>query len=348
MQSRRRTAVQQERLRKAQGRVSRVSHLQRGLPRQARHRLYNSAIKPVAMYGTSYWGMAPSTIRKLRSQTAMVHGGTGRFKSTSLLCLVRPDGMADPSHDAHIAPISAWARTIWLQRLSPADLELALGGAVQKCGPLRDPWRHCSGPVQALVLTLGKLGWAASTHHTLLMDDGRTLDLALVPPCVVAREVRDAVDRATWREVAARSELPSLAKGSNLVGLRQVLRDSSLGSSQKASLMAIVTGAIPLPSEGQFLNQLHQEPRREPANRCNSKAKLKVKQSKFQKNKGCLGGQTSASRPLRQRTLPRTGALTVWRHTLTTPTCGGGALSRKNYDANTSTMPASLVQTACS
>ena len=90
MQQRRLSSVMKARLQRAGVRSGRVSKLQRGTTKQQRHKLYNTAVRPVATYGGAYWGFPDSTVDLFRRQVARVHGGAGRFRSTSLLCLLRP------------------------------------------------------------------------------------------------------------------------------------------------------------------------------------------------------------------------------------------------------------------
>ena len=50
---------------KAHRRTQRVSKLQRTASRKQKHQLYNVAVRPVAMYGGSYWGFPDSAVKPL-------------------------------------------------------------------------------------------------------------------------------------------------------------------------------------------------------------------------------------------------------------------------------------------
>ena len=74
-------------------------------------------------------GFADSSVRALRSQACTAFGGVSRFRSTSMVCLLSPDGFTDPALDAHLLPIMAWARAVWLGRIPLSDLQLVLDSA---------------------------------------------------------------------------------------------------------------------------------------------------------------------------------------------------------------------------
>ena len=105
-----------------------------------------------------------------------------------------------------------WARVIWGPCQPFTDLELVLAGARER---VRRPsgWSRCSGPTQAYVLTCLRLGWGPLDACRVKLDDGRALDYRLVPPCIVGVEVRMAVQRWTWRHVAATLGEPGFADG---------------------------------------------------------------------------------------------------------------------------------------
>ena len=75
-----------------------------------------------------------------------------------MVCLLSPDGFTDPAIDAHLLPIMAWARAVWLGRIPLSDLQLVIDRASEKLGESVHPWRQVTGPGQAYLLTLLRLG----------------------------------------------------------------------------------------------------------------------------------------------------------------------------------------------
>ena len=80
-------------------------------------------------------------------------------------------------------------------------------------------WALVAGPTTALLATLRRLGWKCVNATTLVTDEGRSLDLTLDPPVVVACEVREAVRRLRWR--GADAVLPGLLPTVADSGLQQ-------------------------------------------------------------------------------------------------------------------------------
>ena len=66
-----------------------------------------------------------------------------------MLCLLGPEGLTDPSYQAHASPILVWARSAWLRRMTPAELTEIAEWAMARCAEQAEPWRHASGPGQA-------------------------------------------------------------------------------------------------------------------------------------------------------------------------------------------------------
>ena len=144
-----------------------------------------------------------------------MHGSVGSFRSTTMLCLLGPDGVVDPAIQAHAIPILAWARLVWLQRMPASDIGQVLAWAINSHGDKEEPWRYVTGPGQAYVLTLGRLAWAPKSATEILMDDGRVFDMRAVPPVVLDMEVKAAVERWSWRAMARALRSPQLHTGAS-------------------------------------------------------------------------------------------------------------------------------------
>ena len=139
----------------------------------------------------------------------------GEADFAALLCCVclAPHGMLDPAYIAHASPILAWARLIWLNRMPCDELSLVSNWAAERSAEHAEPWRYITGPGQAYVHTVTRLGWAPISGAELLLDDGRILDMRGVPPAILADEIRSGVERWSWRKTAVTLDSPQLATG---------------------------------------------------------------------------------------------------------------------------------------
>ena len=124
--------------------------------------------------------------------------------------LLRTHGLCDLAIIAHQMPIVSWARLVWDKVIPREELGRALAWAQARCGRGKG-WRACSGPSQAFVLTLERLGWTADDAIALRTDTQKIINLAGVPQCVVGRYVRAAVARWTWARVATEHHEPTRA-----------------------------------------------------------------------------------------------------------------------------------------
>ena len=177
-----------------------------------------------------------------------------------MLHLLRPDGMIDPGQAAHTGPIVAWARVAWLGRIPHTLLRTALDWAADRCSQREDPWRYVTGPAQAYVLTLLRLGWIPVSPTSVMTDDGKTIDYTEVPPTIVGQEVCRAVDRWSWRTVSHKYGWQVRGQAVNLKGIRRLLgKNSSYPASLKSSLASIVTLAIPTTAQARQMHAARTE-----------------------------------------------------------------------------------------
>ena len=176
-----------------------------------------------------------------------------------MLCLLEPHGFTDPAVEAHVLPIVAWARSVWFQRLGLDELDAVLQLARSKLEGSAE-WRTVTGPGQAFFPTCLRLGWIPVDGHNVVMHDGRTINFTRVPPVVVKREVRHAVQAWTWRGVCGSPGYADMKFGAALAGVKSLLAPgSTLPYTQQMSLVAIVTGAIPTIPEALSLDQRRAE-----------------------------------------------------------------------------------------
>ena len=151
IQNRRQAALLRHRRHQAGTRAARIRTLRAAIPRRSRNQIYNSACRPVATYGGACWGFPDSAIKDLRSQASVVCGGASRFRSARLLGLLEPRGLVAPAVEAHVLPIAAWARSVWMSRIGVDDLSDVLQLARRTLDAATEPWKSVTGPGQAFI-----------------------------------------------------------------------------------------------------------------------------------------------------------------------------------------------------
>ncbi len=111
-------------------------------------------------------------------------------------------GKADPAFPAHVDVVQHWAQAIWNSWLPEAALMKSLAYARDRVTKSSRPWSLVTGPAAALLCTLKRVGWKVLSASSLATDVGRTLDLHVDPPIVVARCMEAAVRRWRWSNLA--------------------------------------------------------------------------------------------------------------------------------------------------
>ncbi|CAK0789090.1 unnamed protein product, partial [Prorocentrum cordatum] len=97
--------------------------------------------------------------------------------------------------------------------LSLPMLRGELEAAASRQAAATAPWVHCNSPVDAAVLTLGRIGWHFRSERCLITDVGGVLDLTLLGPRELGIEAGLGARRASNRR-----EMQKLASASSLQG----------------------------------------------------------------------------------------------------------------------------------
>ena len=120
-------------------------------------------------------------------------------------------GKADAAFPAHVDVTSHWAQAVWNKWLPDHDLQASVDDAKARVAAAAQPWRVVYGPAAALVCTLKRLNWTITSATEVITDKGRTLDLSIDTPVVIARQTEAAVRRCRWRNLATAH--PTLTEG---------------------------------------------------------------------------------------------------------------------------------------
>ncbi|CAK0860087.1 unnamed protein product [Prorocentrum cordatum] len=117
--------------------------------------------------------------------------------------------------------------------------------AERRHGSARVPWVNCKNPVDALALSLLRVGWRLSAGHFLHADDGHTLDMLIMGPrelgLLAAAGARRASDRAEMTRLG-HGAAPSMPLFWDALG--QVIGPRGRFSSrEKAAVVSYVSNA---------------------------------------------------------------------------------------------------------
>ncbi len=203
---RRNATVQKKRWGALRARLGRfASLLRQGL---SVARLFRTGVTASFTYGDDVLGVAPSTLEARRRTVASAIAQTAAGRSVDATLVFADEGARqrlDPAYEAHRGPLVRWAEAAWCRWQRPGAMAAAVHKATAKLARANAVWNQVTGPASAVVATAARIGWQVQ-GTTFVTDRGKALDLLVDPPCVVRREVDEAVQR--WRRNRAGQILP--------------------------------------------------------------------------------------------------------------------------------------------
>ena len=136
-----------------------------------------------------------------RSLASTLKPSAGQRSLTSLLILYN-----DPTWRAAVAPIMRFSKEVWGSQVRLTDRALSFGvlGRAWKtvlCDTPAPTWRQVRGPLQAMRLSLVRIGWHMPAWHTLVNDFGDQIQLTTCSPALVADFLFEGVIRMHQRAV---------------------------------------------------------------------------------------------------------------------------------------------------
>jgi hypothetical protein len=172
---RRTTKVIKGRMKKAARRALAIRKLIRVEPKA--RALVNTGYRPQAIWGHEGQGLAPSTLRLLRSQIA---GMTGCMRpgGCATTCIRLTFGAeADPRLYGRLQLFEAWFYI--LDDLGPDDreLQLAWSKTVKTLEATKRPWQRVKGTMAAVIASLLDLQWTPRRADEWLDSDGEEFAL---------------------------------------------------------------------------------------------------------------------------------------------------------------------------
>ncbi len=207
--ARRVTVVQKQRWKALCGRLHRLAILSKYGVSVAN--LFRTGVSAAFTYGDDVIGVADDVLeRRRRTVAAAVSAGAQGKSVDAVLALAddRPDQSLDPAYDAHKLPIGRWAEAMFSRWAKREAMEDTMRRERARLAKARRPWGAVRGPAGAVLATAERINWRFVDARRLVTDTGRTLDLTADPPCVVVREVHDAVARWRWKRLCLSAGCP--------------------------------------------------------------------------------------------------------------------------------------------
>jgi exonuclease III len=203
------------RMKAAKKRKGRLQVLRTVLGGKRASLIATAGVLSAATYGAPVHGFSDNELRSLRRLVASSMTPSAQGRSLSALMLIR----GDPTWRAAVAPISQWIRATWhaahdhelvgrgitLDALTKAwltDRSTRQGRLVSATGKSR--WQRVKGPVDALELSMHRIGWTMQGPFVWKDDLGVSRSLLEHSPALWNILLKDAVHRYHERELATR------------------------------------------------------------------------------------------------------------------------------------------------
>ena len=185
--------------------MRRRKRLQRLKTAQGKSRkIFSGSLQASLSYGSCVLGTSDAELLSIRKAASTVLTPKAFGRSLSVLLAV----WGDPCWLPAVSPILRWGeeifeacREIGVGTLSRRELE----DIWQKCPPesAAKTWRRATGPMDALYLSLKRIGWKPASPTKFVLDIGGEVELDQTPPRLLKRLLQEAVERAHQRKAAA-------------------------------------------------------------------------------------------------------------------------------------------------
>ena len=174
---------------------------------------------PSVLYGVETMGLASTALYNTRRAFAKAGApqAGGKNPDAVFYLLDGTTGTLDAAFEAHTAPVKHWALSWWDNWFQKEILEMAFQGAALKLAAKEeDSWARVAGPVTALIVSLGRIGWVMPSASEAIDDLGYSWSFLLDSPARILCEVRASVRR--WRFARLGETHPALIPESCDVG----------------------------------------------------------------------------------------------------------------------------------
>lgn len=243
---RRRTVpIARGRRQKATFRVSRMAKLLK-VTRKAR-KLYPAGAQAQALWGGQIGGIAPTTLRKLRTDAARATGILTRGLCTTTAIRLCFGAEQDPLIKARAQLLGNWAKMM----AKPGGLLQQVRGVWRKAqlrlGTQADRiWKRVRGPITAVIATLRDLDWKSPFPDEWIDFEGQRWQAGGSDLTALTARVAQSVERQVWPVAATHPQGAGLERGADLVPATRLVRGlSRAGCAPDAALVEhIAAGAM--------------------------------------------------------------------------------------------------------
>jgi len=158
-------------------------------------RFFLTGARPAAEYGAAVTGICPTELLAMRRHFAKAHSPFAQGTSLSHKLALR----GDDAWRAALAPAIAWAQETWRAVTGDSSPHFSIKElAVMWHGigrPTSLEWSASRGPVAAMHLSLRYIDWEMKEPFVLSTDRGDRIVLTANSPGMVAKLMRDAMQR---------------------------------------------------------------------------------------------------------------------------------------------------------
>ena len=158
-------------------------------------KIFFQGIRPATTYGAAVNGLSSAEQHKLR--VALLSSRPPYARGSSLRAKLALYG--DPTLAAAIAPILAYHRELWQAVTCPLEATMGLKELMQaweltscRSSP---SWSTCTGPINACILSLHRLGWTMTGPLVMVDDWGRQVILIAHSPAMLQLMLQEASQR---------------------------------------------------------------------------------------------------------------------------------------------------------
>ena len=156
------------------------------------------------IWGGTVTGLTEAKLLGLRVSSLKAGGRLPKGASLGLRLQCSRSARKDPMRIHEGQVVRRWAEAVWEGHPNAAILTKSLEGARKRLARANSKWAVASDPVVVFLITLGRLGWTATSHAELVTDLGQKVSLLHLAPGMVQQLAVQAVSRADrqalWRQ----------------------------------------------------------------------------------------------------------------------------------------------------
>jgi len=185
-------------------RKKRLARLRTGIRKT--QKIFVGGIAPAMVYGAAVNGVSDKELLKLHRIAAYAYQPSVGGRSLTALWAVHGDPLWKPVTSA----IQKWGQEVYLatnrttKRAGILPVKELRDVWMEAAASVPKKWEKSEGPLHAAMLELRRIGWEAADPFVLVTDLEGKVKLAETPPKMLAKMLKDAVQRMHERNLAAK------------------------------------------------------------------------------------------------------------------------------------------------